>query len=102
MKDQPRVFSDYLNRLKTRNINRTHLESQDSEGGDNMPSATSNPDYFSKYNKSNNNYYDYSWQPRGRGAQFERTFNIQNAFMRREKLIRRGLFSIIVIMIIAS
>ncbi|RIA97354.1 hypothetical protein C1645_707204 [Glomus cerebriforme] len=67
-----------------------------------MPSVTSNrnkkTDYFSR---SNHNYYDFNILPRVRGSQFERTFNIQNAIMRREKFIRRGLSIIILITLIA-
>ncbi|CAI2164643.1 4869_t:CDS:2 [Funneliformis geosporum] len=96
MTDQTRVFQtseEYLNRLTTRNNYRTNLDSI--EDGNMVPSATSirsKPDYFSRSNHLHE-------LPRfNRGANFEKTFNIQNAILRREKLIRRGLSLIILAM----
>ncbi|CAG8466682.1 5632_t:CDS:2 [Funneliformis caledonium] len=93
---QSRVFQtseEYLNRLTTRNNYRTNLDLI--EGGNMMPSTTSirgKPDYFSRSNHLHE-------LPRfNRGANFESNFNIQNAILRREKIIRRGLSLIILAM----
>lgn len=66
-----------------------------------MPSATLNRNKKSDYfMRPNHNYYDFNILPRARGSQFDRTFGIHNAIMRRERFIRRGLSVIILVTLI--